>query len=87
MRVMILYFPYLFIYMFQLLAPFSYPVTLSHPCDLTIQFLLWGKLYDHDGGNISTGKYMYIFSLERPVFLGLTHIHNISPNINFFVTN
>ena len=36
MSVMISYFPYLFIYTFQLLAQFSYPVTLPHPCDLTV---------------------------------------------------
>ena len=80
---MILYLLYLFIYMFQLLAQLYYPVTLPHPCDLTIRFLLVGKLYDHDGGYLSTGKYVYIFILERLVFLGLTHRHYISPKMFF----
>ena len=63
---MIQYFPYLFLYIFQLLAQFSYPVSLLHSCDLTIWFLLGDKLYDHDGGHV------YIFFLERLVFLGQT---------------
>ena len=69
---MIQYFPYLFLYIFQLLAQFSYPVTLPHPCDLTIWFLLGDKLYNHHGGHLSTRKYVYIFFLERLVFPGQT---------------
>lgn len=59
---MILYFPYLFTYTFQLLAQLSNPVTLPHPYDLTIRLLLGGKLYDPDGGHHSIGKYVYIIS-------------------------
>ena len=55
---MILYFPYLFICIFQPLAQFSYSVTLSHPCDLTMWFLLGDKLYDHNSGHLSTRKYV-----------------------------
>ena len=40
---MILYFPYLFIYTFQLLAQMYYPVTLPNTCDFIIRFLLEKK--------------------------------------------
>ena len=45
MRVMILYLPYLFILTFQLLAELDYPVTPPYPCNLTLRFLLGGKLW------------------------------------------
>ena len=46
-----------------------YPGYPPHPCDITIRILLGVKLYDHHGDHLSTGKYVYIFFLERLVFL------------------
>ena len=58
-----------------------------HPCDFTVRILLGDKLYDHHSDILSTGIYVYIFSLERLVFLGPTHRHcYFSKNVLFVKT-
>ena len=57
------------------MAQLSNPVTLPHPCDLTVWFLLWGKLHDHNGGHLSTGKHVYFYG--REVRVSGTHTQSL----------